>query len=217
MVSLCIPVLNRYDCLRNLLLSVRRSTIIPNRISIIDNGNNALYLRTATEDTYDSQQTSLDIFTPNEQMGVAESWNWFLRNIPDPRIITNDDIEFAPETIEKMLNASYGFVAAAEAGYSCFLLRDEIVAKVGYFDENISPHYGYYEDEDYATRVLQLRIPYVLVPSGLVHRGSQTLAAYSHDEVLDHHRKFAIAERNYINKWGGMPSRVKAQLAQLAS
>jgi hypothetical protein len=34
-----------------------------------------------------------------------------------------------------------------------------------------------------------------------VHLKSQTLLASSHDEILEHHRRFKIAQANYARKW----------------
>src|SRR5258706_75417 len=36
---------------------------------------------------------------------------------------------------------------------------------------------------------------------GVVHLNSQTLAASTHEEVVDHHRKMLLARANYVRKW----------------
>lgn len=211
-VNVCIPVLNRYDMLRKALESLQRSTITPEKIAIIDNGQDAEALRDAVLGMFST--SILDVYTPKEPMGCAESWNWFTRNVSEERVIANDDIEFAPQSLEKLVEAKEGFVMAAEAGYSCFLLRDSMVEAIGYFDETISPGYAYYEDEDHACRMIQAKIPYTAVETGVIHHHSMTLKAGSHDDVLDHHRKFRIAQKNFVKKWGAMPDVVKGTLGR---
>ena len=39
-VTLCVPVLNRYDLLREMLLSLRESDLQPDLVQVIDNGQN---------------------------------------------------------------------------------------------------------------------------------------------------------------------------------
>ena len=139
-------------------------------------------------------------------MSVAESWNWFIQNVPEERVIANDDVEFAPDSLEKLVAADADLVWAG-CGFSCFLLRDSCVRKVGLFDEAISPGYAYYEDEDYlqridgrGTRPAVVRL--ANVDCGVVHKQSQTLKVASPEGMAEHHRKFRIAQKNYMQKWG---------------
>ena len=143
MISICIPVLRRYDLLRGLLLSLRDSTAMPDKIAIVNNGKDHKRLLAAVENTLDLNRVAFDILEPVEPMGVAESWNWFIKNIPEERIICNDDVVFSRESVEKIVACPYDLVWTKEAGFSCFLIRDACVQKVGLFDETISPGYGY--------------------------------------------------------------------------
>ena len=200
-VNVCIPVLRRYDLLKRLLASLGPSTVRPEGIFIIDNGRSADRLEAATK------ESSLPIFThtPVKPMGVAESWNWFLDNVPEERIISNDDITFAPDSLEKIVARPEDLVWAS--GFSCFLIRDTCVGKLGRFDETISPGYAYYEDDDYLQRLdgrgtKPRQATAENVDCGVVHANSATLKAASHEETLEHHRKFKIAQANYMRKWG---------------
>lgn len=206
-ISVCVPVLTRYDCLRGMLLSLKASTVVPNKIVIIDNGMNARKILEACDDTLPLTTTQFVVHTPDKSMGVAESWNWFIKNVPEERIISNDDIVFVPESIEKIIACPYDLVWTKEGGYSCFLMRDKCVEAVGLFDETISPGYGYYEDEDYAQRLDGRGTRPALcerghVETGLTHLKSQTLEARTRAELHEHHRLFRIAQGNYIRKWG---------------
>lgn len=203
-LSICVPVLKRYDLLQGMMLSLSDSTVIPTRFLIVDNGRDKFSLRTAIEGVKKNRTTTIEVFTPNAPMGVAASWNWFLEHTPEERIITNDDVLFKKDSLEKILASKADLVWAS--GFSCFCIRDACVGKLGLFDEKISPGYGYYEDDDYLQRLdgRGTRPPSAIaenVEAGVIHLKSQTLQAMSHEEVLEHHRKFKIAQVNYVRKY----------------
>lgn len=212
MVTICVPVVKRYDCLCELVESLRHSLIVPDRIAIIDNGLDKKKLQPVLDLLSKFYFGRSEVFTPAKPLGVASSWNWFIQNTREERIICNDDVLFAPESIQCMINTPGHMVLAGECGYSAFLIRDSCIEKVGLFDESISPGYGYYEDEDYAARMLELGLNHVAVATGMVHKKSSTLLAMTTLELEAHHRKFLIAEANYIKKWGAKPNLVKERL-----
>lgn len=203
MINICVPVLKRYDLLHQLLLSLKESRVKPDMLYVIDNGQQTEQLLAAL----DADDFPVRAHRPDHPMGVAESWNWFIRNVSDDRIIANDDVVFAPDSLEKLTAFTGDLAWAAGCGFSCFLLRDSAVEKLGLFDETISPGYAYYEDEDYLQRLdgRGTRAPSAIageVVCGVKHLHSQTLHAFSHQELMDHHRKFKIAQGNYARKWG---------------
>ena len=196
MTHVCVPTLKRYDLLKNLVASLPSDVTL----HVIDNGQNAGRLRAALDFRI------ADVFTPRAPMGVAESWNWFIENVPEERVIANDDVTFAPDSLEKLIASDADLIWAAGCGFSCFVLRDSCVKKVGLFDETISPGYGYYEDEDYMQRIdgkgtRQPLIRAAEVDCGVVHLKSQTLAERTPAEMQEHHHKFWTAQTNYIKKW----------------
>lgn len=202
MLNLCVPVLKRYDMLHGLLRSLETSTVQPDAVYIIDNGMDARRVERAVFPS----PVKCVVKTPDRPMGVAESWNWFISNVPAELLISNDDITFAAESIEKMLACDADLVWAAGCGFSCFLLREACIQKVGMFDESISPGYGYYEDEDYLQRLdgrgTRPAIARAMnAECGVIHHHSMTLKASSRAELLEHHRRFKIAQLNYIKKW----------------
>jgi hypothetical protein len=184
------------------MLSLHLSTVKPDAIYVIDNGRDADRLDMAL----DVPPCQIVKHVPDKRMGVAEAWNWFLLNVPEERLIVNDDVAFAPDSLSKFLASSADLVWAEGLGFSCFLMRDACIEKVGYFDETISPGYGYYEDEDYLQRLdgHGTRAPLAVaenVDSGVRHAHSATLKAATHKEVLEHHRLFKVAQGNYVKKW----------------
>ena len=203
MINVCVPVLKRYDLLRELLASLAESLIEPSAVYVIDNGLNEAAVKRAT----DGFLFPIVIHTPEANLGVAASWNWFIENASEERVICNDDVTFAPDSLEKLIAPSADIIWAKGCGFSCFVLRDGCVEKLGVFDETISPGYGYYEDDDYLMRLdgRGTRPPKARAAEadcGVAHAKSQTLAARTPEEMEEHHRLFWIAQTNYVNKWG---------------
>lgn len=201
-ISVCIPVLKRYDLLRELLLSLHQSTVKPEAVYIINNGLDQEKL----DEALSASPVTVFVDTPAANLGVAASWNKFILETEDDRVIVNDDVTFAPESLALLTACPADLVWAAGFGFACFVIRDACVEKVGLFDEAISPGYGYYEDEDYLQRLdgrgTKPRVATAEnVECGARHFHSATLKASTHEEVVEHHRKFLIAQGNYIKKW----------------
>ena len=202
-MDVCIATLNCYDLLERCINSIMAGTVLPERILVVDNGGSLL------KQMYEDNPL-VQISTPGENIGVAATWNWFITHTKVARIITNDDIIFAPDTIARMQEAidkGALFVHGnnATGGFSLFALTDVAVDLVGMFDEGISPKYAYYEDNDYAYRLKLAGIEREDVATEIFHTGSATLRRYTHQEEQEHWRKFLIANLNYIAKWGGEP------------
>ena len=202
MINICVPTLKRYDLLRELVLSCRASNVQPDNYYIIDNGLNRHKILQALGDF----DLTIKVHTPKVPMGIAESWNWFIRHVPEERVIVNDDVTFEPGSLEMLLASKADLVWAKDCGFSCFVLRDTCTEKIGLFDETISPGYGYYEDEDYLQRLdgrgtRAASAVAETVECGVLHHKSATLQAFSHIELLEHHHKFKIAQANYAKKW----------------
>ncbi len=158
----------------------------------------------------------LHIETPHPAMGVAESWNWFVAKTHHERLIVNDDVTFAPESLERIFATPGACVTALKGhAFSCFLLRDACVAQVGLFDETLSPGYGYFEDCDYEARMRLAGVPLTNVDCGVRHVKSATLAAATEKELAEHHVKFLAAQGRFLAKWGRLPEGVLHQNAVL--
>jgi GT2 family glycosyltransferase len=201
MINVCVPTLRRYDMLKKMIASLSESTLRPDSIYVIDNGRSPDRMQSVVSVT----TIPVHVHLPDLPMGVAESWNWFLDNVPEERVITNDDITFAPESLAALVERPEDLVWGS--GFSCFLIRDSCVKKLGRFDESISPGYGYYEDDDYLQRLdgrgtKPRQATAENVACGIVHENSSTLRAADRHQILEHHRRFKIAQANYMKKWG---------------
>jgi GT2 family glycosyltransferase len=202
MINICVPVLNRYDLLREMVRSCHAGNIRPDTYYIIDNGRSGPKLMESLKDF----AIHAKVHTPKQSLGVAASWNWFIQQVPEERVIVNDDVLFGPTSLEVLLASKADLVWAEGCGFSCYVIRDRCVEKIGLFDEDISPGYGYYEDEDYLQRLdgRGTRAPSAVaeeVSCDIAHLKSATLKAKSHEEILEHHRKFKLAQANYAKKW----------------
>lgn len=204
MTTVCIPTLSSINEFWKCVESVKKSSI-GCRILAIDNGG-------LIKDDVDR----MFVHRPKANLGVAASWNWFIDNTQSYRIITNDDIVFHEFAIESMLlslskNRREGITDLIspenlESPFSCFLLPDEVVEKVGRFDEWISPRYAYFEDNDYSHRMSKQGVG--ITKSGgcfVDHIGSSTIKHFDYAREQEHHERFRLARRHYVKKWGGEP------------
>jgi GT2 family glycosyltransferase len=205
-LALCVPTLNRYDCLRDLLESAIGSSRYPDEVVVIDNGHDTARRQRALA----SVRCPVRVHVPTPALGVAASWNWFVAQVEEERVIVNDDVILGPWSLEALVNTPGPVVTALAANaFSCFVLRDACVRAIGLFDETLSPDYAYFEDCDYEARLALAGLAVTTVDCGVAHVGSSTVAAFSAAQRADHHRKFVIARENYRAKWGRLPAGVE--------
>jgi len=202
MLTLCIPVLNNFSGLDQMIDSAEYGDLVPDRYLIVDNSGGR----------YKNKNKKVEIYNPGTNIGVAPAWNYSIKNSDEIRIICNDDLIFLPET----LKIFYEFVCndkdsimwcpAHNAGnaYSCFAINNKCIELLGYFDEEFAP--AYFEDCDYARRMLLINYEITKVPDcKYIHVGSQTVKNYNLEELNKHHETFAKNQEYFIRKWGGIP------------
>jgi GT2 family glycosyltransferase len=140
---LIIPILNRYDLLDKVLDSINHPI---GEILIINNG----------EEKYESKRSDLNVRVLNlpSNLGCAGSWNLGIKLYPHVKywMISSADTAFLPESLPMFeeLSNEYRMVRSTHS-YNCFTLGDNIVKRVGLFDEYIYP--AYFEDNDYEERM----------------------------------------------------------------
>lgn len=219
---LCVPVLNQFDLLHKCILSALEGTVRPELIVILDNSAGKLQLEIDID-------VDINLYIPPANLGVAASFNFFLRlgyeQYPDKDVlIANDDLIFAPNTIElfqramreypdELIYCTGGGTLEPLNAFSLFSARPKrLIETVGYFE---TIYYSYYEDNDMVRRMNSLGYELFRIQGCSVaeHIGSATLKAYTPDEELEHHRMFAEGTQAYIRKWGGMPGQETFQTA----
>lgn len=209
-VSVCVPTLSQYERLKQLIVSLQTGSLKPDDIWVIDNG--LTFFEGNRLDFTDDFGIKHHYRKYGQNIGCAESWNKFLQMTTDIRIISNDDILFSADSLKLLVESFSPDQLSSPANivggnaFSCFLLPQKIVETVGYFDEDISPHYCYYEDVDYSLRLRRAGFEIRAVEGCFVeHSISSTHKAFDHDQIKEHNEKFGIAETNYVKKWRGMP------------
>lgn len=209
-LHLCVPTLNRYDRLADMIASAKAGTVVPTDIWVIDNGG--AWISDREVNFIDEQNIQHHYTKFGHNIGCAASWNWFIEQTKDVRIICNDDIQFSADAIEKLVaafnpNAMLCPDSMAGSAFSCFLLPDNLVEKVGLFDDRLSPNYCYFEDNDLYRRMQLLGYGIETVKDCLVeHAKSSTVSAMSAEDKERHHERFRRAEFRYKSKWGGLPN-----------
>lgn len=199
-VTICIPTLSRYDLLYKCIESIDSGTVRPDYTFIIDNGNKL-------NSNLWNLREDIIVYTPGFNMGVASSWNYFIRHTANMRILCNDDILFFPETLAEMLEQyeEDKLCFVENCGFSLFMLSDNVIKRVGTFDEDISPGYGYFEDNDFEYRCKLAGIEGKDMKVRAIHYASGTLKGMTPEETTSHHKKFNVSRKYYFAKWGGGP------------
>lgn len=190
--ALIVPVLNGPDLLAEMLASVD----VPVGLTvIIDNGQGV---------ADDVAPGAWHVRLPHN-LGVAASWNLGMKLAPDAPwwAIVNHDVVFAPGDLERLaaqVEAEPGTLWTTD-GMAAFAISAQVLARVGYFDENYHP--AYVEDCDYERRCELAGVPIEAVSHRLRHRSSSTIAA---PQYRDHNaRTFGTNVDYHREKWGGGP------------
>jgi len=141
---LIIPVLNRYDLLDQALSSIDH---LIGDILILNNG----------KEDYEPKEKDLNIRVLNlpSNLGVSASWNLGIKLYPHVPywLFSSTDLKFGEGSLRKIEEAANsGNHVKTNVSYSCFTIGEEIVKKVGLFDEYIYP--AYFEDNDYDDRMV---------------------------------------------------------------
>lgn len=168
------PVLNRYDLLQRMVSSVDYEV---SDLLIIDNGGELDKLETP-----DSVK-SLHILQMPTNLGVAASWNLGIKCFPHEPYwtITSADTVFNAGALEALAEASKSDALTLTASfphYQAFSVGEQLVQKVGLFDESIYPIY--FEDNDYQRRVTDAGFEIARAMVGVQHDNSSTIKSDEH-------------------------------------
>ena len=140
---LIIPILNRYDLLDKALNSINHEI---GEILIINNGEGII--------TSNRSDLNIRVLNLPSNLGVSGSWNLGIKLYPYVPywMFSSADTQFTEETFPKFEELSNSDrMVRSTASYNCFTLGENIVKRVGLFDEYIYP--AYFEDNDYEERM----------------------------------------------------------------
>lgn len=171
LVTLVIPVINNFEGLAELLNSVR----YPIYPIIIDNWRH--------------------------NRGVSWAWNYGIDNaITDKVIISNDDIIFHENTIERLIEAADTYsIFGSSSGYACFIVNKDTFNLR--FDEAFFPAYFEDNDMEYRAKLAGLKISTLNKDVAVTHKGS--VSQFKGNLVPS--QRFEELRAYYIKKWGGEP------------
>lgn len=178
---LIVPVLNRYDLLNRMIRSIDKKIY---KLLVIDNGA-------------DSSEPNDQIICDNpfvedlhvlpmpNNLGVAASWNLGIKLLPHEPVwfFSSADTVYEPGALEELSKAKTNEISlAADFPYwQTFAIGEEVVKKIGLFDESIYPIY--FEDTEYIWRAENAGINLIRLPVKTHHDNSSTIKSNSNYNV----------------------------------
>lgn len=167
-MKLIVPVLNRFDLLKRMLESIDVNATV----FVINNSG-------AIQDDFEYDNPSIYVHWIElpSNLGVASSWNLGIKMLPfESRwFISSADCVFAPGDLELLQTAKRDALTLCDKfpHYQTFAIGDEVVNKVGLFDEALHPIY--FEDNDYQRRITYAYLRVDRLPLQLGHDNSSTI------------------------------------------
>lgn len=194
-MKLGVPVLVNFEGLVRLIESAERGSLAPSGYVIVFNGGDLSSLPNRP------WRSKIHAVIPDENIGVAASWNKMLE-LGEPIVIANDDVVLGERTFEEMTRDLETHRIVGN-GWCLFGQTPECTQTVGFYDENFWP--GYYEDSDYAVRLVRAGVSGTWNCSEPVqHAGCWTTF-----NALGRPDWMAVAIEQsrlyFVQKWGGMP------------
>jgi GT2 family glycosyltransferase len=175
--NLIIPTLTRYDLLQKMLNSIDYPV---KQIIILDNGDK---LQAGNSKVKGGLVRTIPL---PSNLGVATTWNLGIKMLPHEKMwfFASDDIQFEPGTLEKWHLASSPdtlTVSDDHPHYQFFSLGENVLRKVGLFDEGLYP--SNFEDDDYNRRMKNLGLE--LNKVNLPHTHLKIGTAKTNKEIFD--------------------------------
>lgn len=169
-----IPILAGPDILYRMLATIDYPIA---KLIIIDNGD---ALRHSSGWPVEHVQSTKLIKMP-ANLGVAGSWNLGIKASPFSSywMIANFDIEFPPGMLRRWDEESRDdsvLLAFSPQPFSCFTVGEQVIDRVGLFDEGFHP--GYFEDNDFELRCRITGVEVRRSEIPIVHHNSSTLGFF---------------------------------------
>ena len=209
-----IPVLNKYDLLERMIASIDYPI---DELLIIDNGGGA-------GEYQNNNIGKIRVLQLPSNLGVPASWNLGIKLYPFAPywVISSNDVVFEKGTLailDKALDPDKLTLTKASPHYQTFAIGENIVDKVGLFDEGLYPIF--FEDNDFHQRVQHhgLTIEKIVLPhhheqsasvrfdERIFRRNAETFqdnANYYHNKTLndDYSEGGWKLSRRRKNDWG---------------
>jgi GT2 family glycosyltransferase len=170
---LIVPVLNRYDLLNRMIRSIDKKIY---KLLVIDNGAET----SAANDQIvcdNPMVEDLHVLPMPNNLGVGASWNLGIKLLPFEPVwfFSSADTVYEPGALEELSKAKTDEISlAADFPYwQTFAIGQEVVKKIGLFDESIYPIY--FEDTEYIWRAENAGINLVRLNVKTHHDNSSTI------------------------------------------
>ena len=171
-----VPVLTRPDLLYRMLGTVDHPV---GTLVIVDNGRGVVEqdrVRDALGDWCDD----VYILRMPSNLGVAGAWNLIVKSTPFAPwwLVANFDITWPAGSLARFADEARTdalLLSGGSPAWCAFALGEDVVTRVGLFDEGIHP--AYFEDDDYTRRVQRARLPILPTTIPVHHDNSSPLAA----------------------------------------
>lgn len=168
--ALIVPVLAKYELLERMIASIDHPV---GNLIVIDNGDEL--------DCVGSRWAErVTLLNMPANLGVAGSWNLGIKCAPFASwwLIANFDVTWPPGSLARFAEEAERDTLLLGGGsppWCAFALGDQVVERVGLFDERFHP--AYFEDNDYTTRAetAGVRVEYGDIP--VHHDNSSTVTA----------------------------------------
>ncbi len=182
--ALIVPILNRYDLLEDMLNSINYPI---DNILIIDNGGEF--------------KTNRDIKVLNmpANLGLSASWNLGIKCFPHAKywLFASADTRWSETALQEIDNISGSDkLILTNDAYGCFSVGENVVEKVGLFDEYFYPIY--FEDNDFHERVARFCPENTIVSTSIQTApevGSQTIN--SDDKLKNKNHETFVKNQDY--------------------
>ena len=169
-----VPILKGPDILRRMLDTIDYPVA---KLIIIDNGD---ALRETNGWPVEHVQSTKVIKMP-ANLGVAGSWNLGIKADPFAPwwLISNFDVEWPAGSLRMFAEQASGadvLLAQSPQPYCAFAVGEDVVQRVGLFDEGFHP--AYFEDNDYELRcaIDGVKVKRSTIP--IVHHNSSTIGYF---------------------------------------
>lgn len=168
-----VPVLTRPELLYRMLASVDAKV---DHLIVIDNGGCVDDFE--CNDNEQIQRVSVIHMPAN--LGVAGSWNLGIKAAPFASwwLVCNFDITWPAGSLGRFVSEARVGALVLSGGappWCAFAIGEEVVERVGLFDESLHP--AYFEDDDMVRRCYEAGLPIVRSGIPVQHENSSTLAA----------------------------------------
>jgi len=158
------------------------------------------YLRSIT--SYLQKFPNVKYITNEENQSLSKCWNWTILMKNTPRIlILNDDLKISSlfrHDFEKNLKNNQTFFIINNS-WSHFLISDDIIKKVGWFEERL-PGVGF-EDLDYMFRLTKKIIPITIMKcKGIINYAAKQENAGWKNFSNETEGKYTMENRKFMEK-----------------